>query len=97
MLVTPDRLAASLRVQDIDFARGRLELQHAIVEVDGVQLDSEPKDYEASSIPVPASIFAELKSHVEGKEGGSPAFAAPAVVGCAVAFSGADDLTTLRL
>lgn len=68
--------ASGLRVQDIDFARGRLEVQHTIVEVDGVQLDSQPKDYEARSIPVPASILAELKSHVEGKEGGSPAFAA---------------------
>jgi integrase len=68
--------ASGLRVQDIDFARGRLEVQHTIVEVDGVQLDSEPKDYEARSIPVPASILADLKSHVEGREGGSPAFAA---------------------
>lgn len=41
-----------------------------------MQLDSEPKDYEARSIPVPASILADLQSHIEGKEGGSPAFAA---------------------
>jgi len=41
-----------------------------------VQLDSEPKDYEARSIPVPASILADLKPHGEGKEGGLPAFAA---------------------
>ena len=68
--------ASGLRVQDIDFARGRLEVQHTVVEVDDVQLESEPKDYEARSIPVPASILADLKSHVEGKEGGSPAFAA---------------------
>lgn len=68
--------ASGLRIQDIDFARGRLEVQHTIVEVDGVQLDTEPKGYEARSIPVPASILADLESHVEGKEGGSPAFAA---------------------
>ena len=49
---------------------------HTIVEVDGVQLDSQPKDYEARSIPVPASLLAELKTHVNGKEAGSPAFAA---------------------
>lgn len=41
-----------------------------------MQLDSQPKDYEARSIPVPASLLAELKTHVEGKEAGSPAFAA---------------------
>jgi len=68
--------ASGLRVKDIDFKRGRLEVQHTIVEVDGVQLDSQPKDYEARSIPVPASLLAELKTHVEGKEAGSPAFAA---------------------
>jgi integrase len=68
--------ASGLRVKDIDFKRGRLEVQHTIVEVDGVQLDSQPKDYEARSIPVPASLLAELKTHIEGKEAGSPAFAA---------------------
>ncbi len=68
--------ASGLRVKDIDFKRGRLEIQHTIVEIDGVQIDSEPKDYEARSIPVPATILAELKTHVEGEEAGSPVFAA---------------------
>jgi integrase len=68
--------ASGLRVKDIDFKRGRLEVQHTIVEVDGVPLDSQPKDYEARSIPVPASLLAELKTHVDGEEAGSPAFAA---------------------
>ncbi len=68
--------ASGLRVQDIDFARGRLEVQHTVVEVDGVQTDSEPKDYEARSIPVPASILADLRSRVDGEEGCSPVFAA---------------------
>ena len=70
------REASGLRVKDIDFKRGRLEVQHTMVEVDGAQLDSQPKDYEARSIPVPASLLAELKLHVEGKEAGSRAFAA---------------------
>jgi len=68
--------ASGLRVKDVDFKRGRLEVQHTIVEVDGFQIDSEPKDYEARSIPVPASLLAELATHVEGKEAGSPVFAA---------------------
>jgi len=68
--------ASGLRVKDIDFKRGRLEVQHTIVEVGGFQIDSEPKDYEARSIPVPSSLLAELAVHVEGKEAGSPAFAA---------------------
>jgi integrase len=52
--------ASGLRVKDVDFKRGRLEVQHTIVEVDGFQIDSEPKDYEARSIPVPASLLADL-------------------------------------
>jgi integrase len=56
--------------------RGRLEIQHTIVEIDGIQIDSEPKDYEARSIPVQATILAELETHVEGKEAGPPVFAA---------------------
>lgn len=68
--------ASGLRVKDIDFKRGRLEIQHTIVEIDGIQIDSEPKDYEARSIPAPATIRAELATHVEGKEAGPPVFAA---------------------
>jgi integrase len=68
--------ASGLRVKDIDFTRGRLEVQHTIVEVDGFQIDSEPKDYQARSIPVPASLLAALAKHVDGKEAGSPVFAA---------------------
>ncbi|MES2093930.1 MAG: tyrosine-type recombinase/integrase [Actinomycetota bacterium] len=63
--------ASGLRVQDIDFGRDRLEVQHTIVELDGV-----PKDYEARSIPVPPSILTELKILVEGKKSGAPVFAA---------------------
>jgi integrase len=68
--------ASGLRVKDVDFKRGRLEVQHTIVEVGGFRIDSEPKDYEARSIPVPASLLAELATCVEGKEAGSPVFAA---------------------
>ncbi|RFA14510.1 hypothetical protein B7R22_09830 [Subtercola boreus] len=68
---------SGLRVKDIDFARGRLEVQHTVVEVEGVQHDSKPKDYEARSIPVPASILAELRVHVDGLDIDGPAFPSP--------------------
>jgi len=68
--------ASGLRVKDVDFKRGRLEVQHTVVEVDGFQIDSEPKDYGARSITVPSSLLAQLATHVEGKETGSPVFAA---------------------
>lgn len=38
--------ASGLRAKGIDFTRGRLEVHHTIVEVDGFQIDSEPMDYE---------------------------------------------------
>ena len=63
--------ASGLRVQDLDFARGRLEVQHSIVEIDGVQLDSQPKDYEARSIPVPASILDDAANMI-GQDGLTP-------------------------
>jgi integrase len=55
---------SGLRVEHIDFKRGRLEIRHTIVEIGGIQIDSEPKDYEARSIPVPATILADLETHV---------------------------------
>ncbi|MEC5150742.1 tyrosine-type recombinase/integrase [Cryobacterium sp. GrIS_2_6] len=68
--------ASGLRVQDIDFVRGRLEVQHTVVEIDGLQIEGQPKDYEARSIPVPASILADLRVLVSGRQGGDPVFAA---------------------
>ncbi|WP_165068244.1 tyrosine-type recombinase/integrase [Marisediminicola senii] len=65
---------SGLRVMDIDFNRGRLEVQHTVIELDGVQLESQPKNYEARSIPVPASVLAELKVHIAAKEPGEPVF-----------------------
>lgn len=66
---------SGLRVGDIDFARGRLEVQHTVVEIDGgVQVESFPKNYEARSIPVPRSLLDQLKSKVQGKADTDPVF-----------------------
>lgn len=62
------REASGLCAKDIDFKGVRLEVQHTIVEVDDVQFDSQPKDYEARSLPVQASLLAELKTYVEARE-----------------------------
>ena len=51
---------SGLRVGDIDFLRGRLEIQHTIVELNGVQVESSPKSYESRSIPVPATVLAQI-------------------------------------
>lgn len=58
---------SGLRVRDVDAVRGRLEIQHTVVEVGGSQVEGEPKDYEHRSVPVPASIMAEIKDHIAGR------------------------------
>ena len=68
---------SGLRVGDIDFDRGRLQIQHTVVELDGVQIESSPKSYEARSIPVPATVLARIRAHVADKNAADPVFAAP--------------------
>jgi integrase len=68
--------ASGLRVKDVDLKRGRLEIQHTVVEVDGNQIHGVPKDYEARSIPVPATLLADLKEWIVGRAGDDPLFPA---------------------
>lgn len=68
--------ASGFRVKDVDFQRGRLEVAHTVVEVEGVQVHGVPKSYEARSLPVPASVLADLLVHVQGKDPESPLFPA---------------------
>ena len=68
---------AGLRIKDVDFARRRLTVAHAVVDVAGVLREGEPKSYEARSVPVPASVLAELRSHVEGRGPEEPLFVGP--------------------
>ena len=58
---------AGLRVRDLDFVRGRLDVHTTMVEVDGCMEESSPKDYEERSIPVPEFILEQLSIHVDGK------------------------------
>jgi integrase len=58
---------AGLRVRDLDFVRGRLEVHATMIEVDGYMEESTPKDYEERSIPVPEFILEQLSVHVENK------------------------------
>lgn len=65
---------SGLRVGDVDFVRGRLEIQHTVLESGGVQFESTPKDYEARSVPVPKSILDELAVLVAGRGADEPVF-----------------------
>ena len=52
---------SGLRVRDLDFTRGRIEVRTTMVE------ESTPKNYEERSIPVPAFILEQLADHVKIK------------------------------
>jgi integrase len=58
---------SGLRVHDVDFRRGRLDVRTTMVEVNGYLEESIPKDYEERSIPVPAFILERLETHVASK------------------------------
>lgn len=68
---------AGLRVGDIDFARGRLQVVHTVVEVRGNQVEGEPKSYEARSVSIPRFVLGELRNHVEGRGEDAPLFFGP--------------------
>lgn len=59
---------AGLRVRNLDFDRGRLEVHSTMTEVNGYIQESTIKDYEERSIPVPAFILEQLAIHIEGKD-----------------------------
>ncbi len=58
---------SGLRVRDLDFRRGRIEVRSTMVEVNGYLEESTPKNYEERSIPVPAFILEQLADHVKIK------------------------------
>jgi len=58
---------SGLRVRDLDFRRGRIEVRTTMVEVNGYLEESTPKNYEERSIPVPAFILEQLVDHVKTK------------------------------
>jgi integrase len=65
---------AGLTVEDVDVARGRLEIRHTMIEVNGYLEASTPKDYEERSIPIPGFILAELAIAIEGRSANAPVF-----------------------
>jgi len=56
---------SGLRVRDVDFRRGRIEVRTTMVEVNGYLEESTPKNYEERSIPVPAFSLEQLADHVK--------------------------------
>lgn len=59
---------AALRVRDVNFLRGRLLVQRAVVKVAGEWEVTDTKGHQRRSVPVPASVLAELRELVKGLE-----------------------------
>jgi integrase len=59
---------AGLTVGDVDLRKGRLEIRHTMIEVNGYLAASTPKDYEERSIPVPAFMLELLEGARAGRQ-----------------------------
>ncbi|TFB95594.1 site-specific integrase [Cryobacterium sp. MDB1-18-2] len=65
---------AGLTVADVDVKRGRLEVRHTMIEINGYLEESTPKDYEERSIPVPAFILLRLEQAIADRKPGDHVF-----------------------
>ncbi|MCU1472372.1 site-specific integrase [Amnibacterium sp.] len=65
---------SGLRVMDVDLRRRRLAVRHTVVEVNGLQHESTPKDYEARSVPIPAALADRLVPLVADRPQEAPLF-----------------------
>ncbi|MCU1439979.1 MAG: site-specific integrase [Rhodoglobus sp.] len=60
---------AGLTWEDVDLERGRLEIRHTMIEIDGFMSPGTPKDYEERSIPVPAFLLKKLADSANSESG----------------------------
>jgi len=58
---------AGLTVGDVDLKRGRLEVRHTMIEINGYLEESTPKTYEERSIPVPRFVLEQLAEAIDGR------------------------------
>lgn len=67
--------AIALRVEDVDLARGRINVRRNAVQVNMQMHEGTPKTGETRTVPVPQFLCDELSGQVEGKDMGSLVFA----------------------
>jgi integrase len=60
--------AAGLRVRNVDFARGRLEVVENLTEADGHLHEGSPKARRTRSVPLPRFLRPELATHIAGMD-----------------------------
>jgi integrase len=65
---------AGLTVSDVDLKRGRIEVRHTMIEINGYLEESTPKTYEERSIPVPRFVLEQLAVAIEGRAPGEHVF-----------------------
>lgn len=63
---------AALRIRDVNFLRGRLLVQRAVVKVKGDWVVTDTKGHQRRSVPVPASVLEELRELVAKLSGAGP-------------------------
>ena len=68
--------AAGLRAEDVDLARRRLDVRHAVAEVNGHVVEGSPKGGRARSVPIPAFLLDDLASVVGARRPGELLFPA---------------------
>lgn len=68
---------AALRVEDIDFARGRLHISRNAVEVHGTIHVGTPKSHTSRTVPVPRFVLDDLARAVAGRRRDALVFAGP--------------------
>lgn len=69
----------ALRVRRVDAERGRITIAESASEIGGQLVwSSSTKTHQTRSVPVPASLMAELVAHCQGKPAGATVFTAPA-------------------
>lgn len=68
--------ATALRVQDLDFARGRMHITRNAVEVHGKIHVGTPKSHTARAVPVPGFLLEQLKLRTKGRPRDSLVFPA---------------------
>ena len=66
---------AGLTVGDVDLKRGRLEVRHTMIEINGYLEESTPKTYEERSIPVPRFVLEQLAKAIDGRAPSEHVFA----------------------
>ena len=59
---------AGLRINDIDFAKKRIHVEHTIVLVGGRQVEEVPKNYEKREVLMPVFLATLLQEHVDRRE-----------------------------